>query len=280
MLTWLDGRNDSPFESITYSGGTLTFTIVQGSVANGLQGMLPAQTSSGILVSLMRGSIVVPFTVQAIKGVAYATFTAVAGAHTAVYSGPPDTTITASPAATITAASASFTFTATPAAGAAFRCSLDGAAFATCMSPRNYTGLALGAHTFEVRGANLAGADATPASTTFTVLVPETSITANPGAATAGSTATFSFAATPSAGPSFECALDNPAFAACTSPKTYTGITVGSHTFRVRAVASAGTDATPASHTWMMTALVAAFGSRRRRARRPTIRPGLATPAR
>jgi len=63
---------------------------------------------------------------------------------------------------------------------------------------------------------------------------PDTSITANPGAATAGSIATFSFAASPSAGSSFECALDNAAFAALTSSKTYTGITVGSQTFRVR----------------------------------------------
>ena len=191
---------------------------------------------------------------------AYATFAAVAGVHTAVYSGPPDTTITASPAATIATTSGSFSFIATPAAGATFQCSLDGAAFATCTSPRNHTGLALGAPFFEVRGANLAGADATPASTTFTVLAPDTNITANPGATTASSTTTFSFVATPSAGSSFECALDNAAFAACTSPKTYSGITVGSHTLRVRAVAPAGTDPTPASHTWVMTALVAAFG--------------------
>jgi Concanavalin A-like lectin/glucanases superfamily len=192
--------------------------------------------------------------------VSYATFTALSGVHAAVYSGAPETAITASPAAATTITSASFSFTATPAAGATFQCALDGVAFAACTSPRSYTGLAIGAHTFQVRGANLAGTDPTPANFTWTVASPDTTITASPAATTASSTASFSFIATPAAGATFQCALDAAAFAACTSPRNYTGIGIGSHTFQVRAVGATGTDATPASFTWTMNGLVAAFG--------------------
>jgi hypothetical protein len=252
MLTWLDGRNDSAFSSIAWSeaSGTLTFTVTQGTGANGLQGMIPAQTAPGPLVALTRGGTAVPFTVQTIKGVSYAMFTAVGGAHTAVYMVPANTTIT-SAAPSPTSASASFTFTATPAAGATFQCALDAAPFATCTSPQPYTGLAVGSHTFQVRAVNAAGPDATPASVTWTItLPPDTSIVTTPANPTTNTSASFTFTATPSAGATFQCAMDAAPFATCTSPQNYTGLAVGSHTFQVRAVNTAGPDATPASFTW------------------------------
>jgi hypothetical protein len=260
MLTWLDGRNTTSLGSLGWSGGSLTFNLAQGAGANGLEAMLPAQTAPGILVSLVRGTTVVPFVNKTVKGVNYATFSAASGAYTAVYSGPPDTAIVTPPPASTTTTSATFRFTATPAAGATFQCSLDGVAFAVCVTPRTYTGLALGTHTFQVRGVNLAGIDATPASFTFAVVPPDTTITVSPAATTATATASFSFIATPAAGATFECSLDAAAFAACTSPRAYTTIGVGTHTFQVRAVGQAGADATPASFTWTRTTLVAAFG--------------------
>jgi hypothetical protein len=80
---------------------------------------------------------------------------------------------------------------------------------------------------------------------------PDTTITSGPaqGSSTTSTSASFSFSGTNSP-TSFECKLDGGAFAACTSPKAYTGLSVGSHTFQVRAVNAAGTDATPASRTW------------------------------
>ncbi len=48
-----------------------------------------------------------------------------------------------------------------------------------------------------------------------------------------------------------ECQLDGGGYTSCTSPKSYTGQTQGSHTFQVRATDPAGNlDATPASFTW------------------------------
>jgi hypothetical protein len=45
--------------------------------------------------------------------------------------------------------------------------------------------------------------------------------------------------------------LDSGSFETCTSPKTYSGLKKGSHTFAVRAVDAAGNlDPTPATRTW------------------------------
>src|SRR5207247_8596227 len=77
---------------------------------------------------------------------------------------PPDTTITAAPPAISTSSSASFSFTATE-AGSSFACQLDGGAFAPCVSPQSYSGLANGSHSFQVRATDAAGNnDPTPPS--------------------------------------------------------------------------------------------------------------------
>jgi hypothetical protein len=54
-----------------------------------------------------------------------------------------------------------------------FRCSLDGAAFSSCASPKTYASLANGPHGFEVRAVDAAGnVDPTPASYSWTVKIP------------------------------------------------------------------------------------------------------------
>jgi hypothetical protein len=85
MLTWLDGRNNSSFGSLTWNGNKLSFTVSAGQGSRGLTGMLPVLTSAGSLVGLKMGDTLIPYTIEVIKGVAYAFFTANPGAYSASY---------------------------------------------------------------------------------------------------------------------------------------------------------------------------------------------------
>jgi hypothetical protein len=78
---------------------------------------------------------------------------------------------------------------------------------------------------------------------------PETTIDSGPQDP-AGGSAQFVFSSSES-GSTFECSLDGEAFSSCTSPKDYTDLAEGEHTFEVKATDSANNaDTTPASHTW------------------------------
>jgi hypothetical protein len=164
----------------------------------------------------------------------------------------PDTSIASGPSGLTNSASASFGFSATK-AGSTFECKLDAGAYGACTSPKAYSGLANGSHTFSVRAKDSTGnVDATPATRTWTIdrTAPNTSITSGPSGTVTATTATFAFTSTES-GSTFECRLDGGAWAACTSPKAYSGIAKGSHTFSVRAKDAAGNvDASPASRSW------------------------------
>jgi hypothetical protein len=82
---------------------------------------------------------------------------------------PPNTTITSGPASSTTATNASFTFTSTE-SGSSFECSVDANSFSSCTSPKSYSALAVGSHTFSVRAIDVAGnVDATPATQAWTI---------------------------------------------------------------------------------------------------------------
>jgi hypothetical protein len=84
---------------------------------------------------------------------------------------------------------------------------------------------------------------------------PETSITGKPSALSSNVSPSFSFASTES-GSSFECKRDDLAYQPCTSPKAYTLLSEGQHTFAVRATdAASNTDPTPAEYTWTIDSL-------------------------
>ena len=91
MLQWLDGRNNSAFGSMTWSGGVLSFDVSVGSGAGNLRAMLPVNSTSGSLSNLTRGGQPVAYTTQTIKGVLYAFFAANAGSYQATYGGAPVT---------------------------------------------------------------------------------------------------------------------------------------------------------------------------------------------
>ena len=70
---------------------------------------------------------------------------------------PPVVSITSSISATTAGTRAVFEFSSTATDIARYECSVDGAAYATCTSPRDLSSLAPGGHTFAVRGVDTSG---------------------------------------------------------------------------------------------------------------------------
>ena len=164
---------------------------------------------------------------------------------------PPPPTFTQTPPSPSTSASASFAFSDSE-NGAKFACSLDDAAYAACTSPTTLSSLANGSHTFRVKASDAAGNESSATAYTWTVdtgAPPQPSIDSKPDALTNDTSASFSFSDA-EAGASFECALDAGAFAACTSPKTYVGLSDGLHVFKVRALDAAMNRSAATSASW------------------------------
>ena len=165
---------------------------------------------------------------------------------------PPDATFTGRPANPTNSTSAVFSFSSTE-AGSTFQCSLDNGPYAVCTGPRSYAGLAEGSHTFAIKTTDAAGnTDPTPARYAWTIdtTPPDTAITDQPATQTNSTSVDFSFASTEE-GSTFQCSLDNGVYAACTHPRSYTGLTAGLHTFAVKATDAVGNvDKTPTRYTW------------------------------
>ena len=167
---------------------------------------------------------------------------------------PPTTNLTGKPSA-ISGPDVTFMFDANE--PAQFECALDGAPFGGCTSPKGYTGLAAlpNPHRFQIRARDLSGnLEDPPVEYSWEVdpTALDTNLTGTP-TATSGPSVTFTFTSTRPG--TFECKLDpiETAFAACSSPKTYTGLTDDHdpHTFNVRAIDNAmNVDASPATYRW------------------------------
>lgn len=79
---------------------------------------------------------------------------------------------------------------------------------------------------------------------------PQTKITKHPAKLTTNHSAKFKFKSS-IAGSSFKCKLDGRSYRNCASPKAYSNLTRGKHTFRVKAIDPFGNpDPTPAIFKW------------------------------
>lgn len=86
MLEWLDGKNNSSFNTIIWAGNQLSFTVIARSGARNLKGMLPLfSQSGGQITSIDRNGSSLTFTTQTIKGIQYAFFDAPSGNYVATY---------------------------------------------------------------------------------------------------------------------------------------------------------------------------------------------------
>jgi len=137
---------------------------------------------------------------------------------------------------------------------ATIACALDGGASSDCSSGSvTYTGLANGSHTATAVATDTAGNVGTTVSYTWTVdtTIPVVTITSETPSAslTNSTTMTFNFSANEQV--TYECQLDGSAYAACSNPKTYSGLANGSHTFNVEGIDGAdNVSAAPATYTW------------------------------
>jgi len=82
---YFESKFESSFQALTWSGGTLTFSIGIGTNANGLQAMLPSTVTAGSLTALTLNGTPVASTKQTIKGIEYVVFNAAAGTYRATY---------------------------------------------------------------------------------------------------------------------------------------------------------------------------------------------------
>ena len=178
----------------------------------------------------------------------YNTFTKPASGASITVLGTP--AITAKPSDPSANAAPAFSFSG--GGGSAFACQLDAGPVAACTSPKSYPGTTGGSHTFRVQATQ--GAVSGPFATdAWTLSTAAPSITAQPANPSTSAAPSFSFSHA-QAGYALQCKLDAAAFAACTSPKSYTGVAGGSHTFQVQALGGDGFATSAASYTWLVDA--------------------------
>ena len=173
---------------------------------------------------------------------------------------PPETTIDSGPGADTTVGSedVQFEFSGTVGDTAKLQCELDGGGYIDCISPKTFFGLSEGEHIVKFRAEDPSGnQDPSPVERKFSVdtVAPNTTIDSGPtaGATITTSSAAFGFHGSAPDTAKVQCKLDGGAFADCTSPKTFSGLSDGSHTVAFRAQDAVGNqDATPATRTFIV----------------------------
>lgn len=87
------------------------------------------------------------------------------------------------------------------------------------------------------------------------VEAPDTQLISGPPAITTATTASFAFVSTQLDATGFQCSIDHTSFVPCVSPKAYSALTAGPHSFEVSAVDAFGNvDPTPAAAHWTVAA--------------------------
>lgn len=164
----------------------------------------------------------------------------------------PVVTVSQKPAAITNLNSANFVFSSTDSLSGVLstECSLNNAAFSICNSPHLLNNLAQGAQSLRIRTTDRAGNSSQIFSHSWSVDsgAPSVQLTAMPAAITPSTSASFQFSGVGIV--SYECSLDNAAYAACVSPKAYSALAAGSRSFKVRGANAAGIKSADVSFSW------------------------------
>ena len=163
----------------------------------------------------------------------------------------PGSVVITAPTSPTNETSFSIPFTETDAVS--FTCSLDGATPSGCTSPYVVPGpLPEGPHSLTVTGTDGAGNVGNPGTAVWVVDVTapaQPTIVTGPADRTNQTSAEFQLGDIDSSG-SLQCRLDGDAWAPCTSPVAYSGLTTGSHTFQTLANDAAGNTSDIVTRTW------------------------------
>ncbi len=165
----------------------------------------------------------------------------------------PTVNLTSNPSSVTNQTSASFAFSGQNIVS--YQCQIDGGAYAACTSPKAYSGLGAGSHTFRVMGTDGNGQSSAAVSYMWNVdnVAPNApSISANVQSVTNATAASFSFSAVDAGSgiAGYQCSLYGASYANCTSPKAYSALASGNHTFKVKASDNAGNTSSESSFSW------------------------------
>lgn len=172
----------------------------------------------------------------------------------------PTLSFTSTPNTVTNLTTASFSFTGSDTGGGAlagYQCSIDGSTYSTCTSPSVNASLAAGAHVFSVLAVDTAGnaSGAQNYNWVIDTTAPTLNLTSTPNAITNLTTASFSFTGSDTGGgavASFACKLDSGSYASCTSPKSYSGLSAGSHSVAITVTDTAGNTSSELISTWLV----------------------------
>lgn len=134
-------------------------------------------------------------------------------------------------------------------------CQLDDTAPSDCSNLKLVlSNLMDGDHTLKIGATDTHGRSAQDQIFNFRIdaTAPVITISQSPAAVTGSTTALVAFSATDgmSSVSGMQCALDNAAFAACTSPLNFTGLAAGAHTVKIKASDSAGNSSQEMTASW------------------------------
>ena len=167
--------------------------------------------------------------------------------------------ITAGPSGRVGSASAVFEFSIPSTDPGKYQCRIDQGPWQDdCKSPKEYSDLADGEHTFDVRfyGPGEDPDTAPIASRTWTsdTTPPEAIIDQAPSGTTTSTDATIAFHSTEPDGATFLCSQDGGPEFDCSSPERLAGLGDGAHTFAVRAIDDVGNEQqSPTRVSWQVT---------------------------
>ncbi len=151
--------------------------------------------------------------------------------------------------------SATFTFSSPQEPNVDFECFLDEVSVGSCTSPASYTDLAEGEHSFSVHATDFLGLESGVNTTdpvwewTIDTTAPAVTFDSAPSGSTSATVASFSFHADDPAA-TFECKLDDGSWTACVSPLSDSSLTLGGHSFQLRATDEAENVSAPVSVAW------------------------------